>query len=263
MIDQTYVELIHREIDGVNTREESLTLKQHLERNPEARKLYDELFQMAGVLDRVQDLEPPGHLHRNVIRNIQSLPAREKWRRSHLTSLLNGLPKIMIRRYAYAFSLGLVAGIIIFTGVLWTLSKDRTLNVRELYGTITSKTLPSESENGEGIEIDLKEMQGHLRYWYSTDRLNVEFELDSQAETELSISFDQHDLTVSSFSQRNEGGSYLQVLKSRLELTHMGQNSYTFTFFDKTGKDTFLKFQARTFGSLIFERIIEIKHRTE
>ena len=261
MIDQIYIELIHREIDGLNVRDETLKLKAYLEAHPEARKLYDEFMQMSSVLNRIQDREPPRNLHRDIMRSIRESKVTERGTTSFLRSLVDLLPRIRYKRYASAFSMGLLAGIVIYTGVLWTINRDRSVNMREFYGTFSPKTITDVVKMSDPIRFDLEEMQGDLHYWFSQDRVHVELEMASQTEIDLVFSFLPEDLALSGFSRKNEGQNYLHVRAGSLELTHAGTNTYTFSFFDKSGKNTYLKLQARTFDSAIFEKMIPLKNR--
>jgi hypothetical protein len=54
MIDERYIELINKELDGLNTESESKELEQFLSENDEALQYYDGLLHAASALKRVE-----------------------------------------------------------------------------------------------------------------------------------------------------------------------------------------------------------------
>ena len=67
MIDDREMELIHGEIDGVNSPEESVRAQMLINSNPEARALYDDLRQLAGLLRPGAGEELPRSLHNRIM----------------------------------------------------------------------------------------------------------------------------------------------------------------------------------------------------
>jgi hypothetical protein len=69
-MEEKYVELMNREIDGLNSRAESAELEKYLHRNPEAGRYYRELLFVAGALNRVPEVEPPAGLKASILNSI-------------------------------------------------------------------------------------------------------------------------------------------------------------------------------------------------
>lgn len=67
MINEREIELIHGEIDGANTAEESVRVQMLLGSNPEARALYDDLKQLAGLMRPGAGEELPRTLHNRIM----------------------------------------------------------------------------------------------------------------------------------------------------------------------------------------------------
>ncbi len=74
MIDERTVELIHREIDGLNTPEETSMLRSRLPEDPEAQELYEDLVKLGAILKTVAPAEPPGYLKTSILNTIPFRP---------------------------------------------------------------------------------------------------------------------------------------------------------------------------------------------
>jgi len=72
MITEKQIELIHREIDKLNSAEESRAFQEMLSVNPEVKELYDELHTLSGMLNSVQPVEPSPNLKKLVLNSIDA-----------------------------------------------------------------------------------------------------------------------------------------------------------------------------------------------
>ena len=75
MLNRDQIELIHREIDGANSPEESAAVRSLMGQYPEARALAAELRHVTRLLDGVGEREPPPHLKRAILEALPQ-PAR-------------------------------------------------------------------------------------------------------------------------------------------------------------------------------------------
>jgi len=70
MIPQNMIELIHQEIDGANTPDESRQLQEYLSQDPTARQMYGELLTLAGMMARVPQAEASANVQKIVMNSI-------------------------------------------------------------------------------------------------------------------------------------------------------------------------------------------------
>jgi hypothetical protein len=75
VLNRDRIELIHREIDGANTPDESAAFRSLVAENPEARALAAELRRVIQLLDGVGEREPSPHLKRAILEALPR-PAR-------------------------------------------------------------------------------------------------------------------------------------------------------------------------------------------
>ena len=112
MIDEKYIELMNKEIDGLNTPQESAELKSYLKDEPEAQKQFNNLLDVSKSLEQLEEIEPSPELKKSIINSInwKKYSTKEKKRRSFL-----GFTQLKFNvKYAYVFTCGLILGIIGF-----------------------------------------------------------------------------------------------------------------------------------------------------
>jgi hypothetical protein len=113
MIDERYIELINKELDGFNTEAESKELEEYLSDNGEALQYYDELLRTASALKRVEEVEPPSFLKTHILNSVSALPAPTRSGFGWVNLLLDVFRQRPVARYAVVFASGLCAGILL------------------------------------------------------------------------------------------------------------------------------------------------------
>src|SRR6266511_3898713 len=103
MLHRDQIELIHREIDGVNTPDESAAFRSLIQENPEARALEAELRQVTAHFERWEEREPPPHLKQAILDALPP-PARAspnpivRWTVSQLGLVTARMEAMMTRK---------------------------------------------------------------------------------------------------------------------------------------------------------------------
>jgi hypothetical protein len=112
MFDKSLTDLINRKVDGVLTPAEEVRLAERLASNTEARILLDDLARQGLLVQHMGEEEPPPSLKPSVMRAIQrcSSGRRRGWIPDAVARLLESRKRM---RYAFAFSGGVVAGMLI------------------------------------------------------------------------------------------------------------------------------------------------------
>ena len=89
MIDTKYIELIHREIDGLNSAHESAELQRFISSSHEAKDLYDELVAVSHMLHEIRSVDPSPNVKKIILNSIDTsrYTAINKQSVSHLISL--------------------------------------------------------------------------------------------------------------------------------------------------------------------------------
>ena len=114
MTKQKLIELIHQEIDGVNSPEESRLVAKHIAEDPETKRLFDELQSLSKTLSSVDELDAPPTLKPAIARSLEHSysSASTRPRKLRILEALESLAPGW--RLSYAFSGGVLAGIVLF-----------------------------------------------------------------------------------------------------------------------------------------------------
>ena len=124
MLHRDQIELIHREIDGANTPDESAAFRSLIQENPEARALAAELRQVTAHFEQWEEREPPPHLKRAILDALPQ-PARAsphpivRWTVSQLTLVTALMEELIMTRKALLIGSTAVA-VVIFVAALVT-----------------------------------------------------------------------------------------------------------------------------------------------
>jgi hypothetical protein len=113
MIDERYIELINKELDGFNTEAESKELEEYLSDNSEALQFYDELLRAASALKRVEEVEPPSFLKTHILNSVKALPIPARPGFGWIHAALDMFRQRPVVRYSVVFASGLCVGILL------------------------------------------------------------------------------------------------------------------------------------------------------
>ncbi len=114
MIPQRYLELMHGEIDGVNTPAASGELQGYLEAHAEARAHFHDLKRTAAALAAMPDEQPPAYLRGRILTAIDELAAARRERPRPAAVRFPRLPGPRpALRYAVCGAAGLALGLVL------------------------------------------------------------------------------------------------------------------------------------------------------
>jgi hypothetical protein len=173
MIDRSIVELIHRDVDGVISPEESARLQRILASDAEARKLADDLRALVRGFAAMAPQEPPATLKPAILRSLASREARTR-----LSAGLETWRGMFTLRPILTFAGGAVAGILLFAAISGIVGQPGT-HEQDLVGTM----VPVESNEvftpGEKRSFIVAGVKGTIETRYSGKFFLVRVRLDS------------------------------------------------------------------------------------
>ena len=211
MIDQRHLELIHGEIDGENSAEESRELQQALESSAECRALYEDLRRVADLLQDAKPVEPPRQLRARIVDawvDAQPRPAPGRVGRGWLSMLTPG--------YAGAFAMGLLVAFGAVSMQRW--AGDADLDISQLAGTMTQHEAASPR-----LLIDLDEISGSVVIRDQDPLLMVEFDLNSTGIVDVVVTFDGADARFNGLAQRQGEALAVTAEGSRVLIKNQGE----------------------------------------
>jgi hypothetical protein len=210
MIDDRYMELMNKAVSGEITPDEQTRLDKYLQATPEAAKIYRQMLETSEVLGGIGDVEPPASLKPRIMNALDF--SRYETRPSRSVSEAGLLARFGFlsprRRPAYAFALGVVVGLIIFSVIVTRPPGSRyPADIRNLYGTIGL----GEDKGFASIErvpVSLGQVTGSIDLSRLGDVLMFEVSLGGAPEFDLLLVYDP---TLVSFGglRPHEGGQAL------------------------------------------------------
>jgi len=230
-LNQDQIELIHREIDGANTPEESAACRSLLADNAEARALDADLRQVTQVFDRMGTAEPPAHLRRAILEALpQQVPAISGWGalRDSWQSIVDGLQKRP--RFALVSSLcaGVVAGFALYAVLAGTMVMDRS-NTSGLTGTIAEPRAADRWEMLRAVPIEANGVSGRVSVKAGRTAVVVELQSRAAHRLEVRLTFPEGAYGLRGFSQlRSEAEPSFSAGPGLIRVTTSGANTQTF-----------------------------------
>jgi hypothetical protein len=199
MSEQRYIELIDKEISGTITPRERDELHEFLRKSQEARSMYDQHVQTLKLLDSVPDVEPPAHLKAHIMNSVNFSRYRARHSRPTLR-FLGRFRRLGLRpRLAYAFALGMVVGLVVFSQLLNRPVGSPSGDIRDFYGTIGIAENAS-IQTVEGTQIDLEQAEGRVDLLNLAEVFAFRVSLQSVERFEVILEFDPGQATFSGLS---------------------------------------------------------------
>lgn len=185
MIDKKYIELIHKEIDGIIRPDDRRMLKTYLDENPEAQTLYRELQQTVKMLNQVAEIEPPANLKKRIMNSIDSNKRKAlRWKPTPVSVLSR-----LFAKPAYAFAWGMVFGLLFYGVVVENMIQKYSPDTNGLHGTIGI----NENMNGKKAQtapVLLPEIKGTLSLRQAENTVWLEANLSTPYECDIILEYD-------------------------------------------------------------------------
>ncbi len=184
-----YLELIHKEIDGIITPAEKKKLENAARKDPDLTRLQKELRNTAEILKQVPVMEPSPNLKKKIIHAIdfsRYSPRSEgdDW----LSKITNWITTPRLR-LAYAVGAGMVMGIVISLLLIGNPFSNQPIPISELYGTIGINE--NNFQTLKELTIDLEGIQGAIVLNSFQDMVWFEVNIETNQSSEIQFTYDE------------------------------------------------------------------------
>lgn len=193
MIDERYVELINKELDGLNTESESKELQQFLSENDEALQHYDELLRAASALKRVEQVEPPSFLKTHILNSIKTLPVPVRSRFGWMKSMLELFHRRPSVRYGVVFASGLCVGILLLV-IADPWREDGIPHASNVSGSMLSRTEISRLQVIDSVALEGSGFRSLFKTLRGDGNITVECAVTAGENLQLELSADPDEL---------------------------------------------------------------------
>ena len=226
------IELMNREIDGLNSADESARLSEYLKAHAEYALMYDELRDLSSMLGAVEDLTPRKHLAARIMRSVQELDASRHESRSAFEFI-----RSLNLRPVMTFAAGLALGSVLIMS-LSRYAGDSSADAKHLLGAFVDRSsldameiVGTTSLNGEGVD-------GSVTAKRSEQMILVNVSVHSLHESTLRMKYNADEMRFKGFVDvRNGSSTAATVGTEEVRCTFSGDHAYA-VIFDITGPRT-------------------------
>jgi hypothetical protein len=193
MIDERYVELINKELDGLNTESESKELEHFLSENHEALQYYEELLLAASALKRIEQVDPPSFLKTHILNAVKALPTPVRSGIGWISRVLDMFRQRPIARYAVVFASGLCVGILILVlADPWR--QDELPDASKVSGSMVLPTELSRLQKIDSVALDGSGFRSIFKTLRGNGNITVECAVAASEDLRLELSADPEEL---------------------------------------------------------------------
>lgn len=254
MIDEKYVELINREIDGLNSEKESTELKEYLDRSPEAQQLWGELRAVSERLSEVGLAEPPEHLKTVIMNSIPKnkyVSAKKQGFGQSIAGIFALKPRF---QFALTFSGGLAAGLLLFALFYSTTSPLTFPDSANLYGTLALQNISNKLPIADQTEFNIEQTQGTAILKTSDNTMFLEMDIHPKTDIEIQLDFNNKELSCTGFVSKDNNAIVAFNLDDQSVKFIPEKISKLQLFFKKAnGSDPVLKMTIFESGNSVFQ----------
>lgn len=246
-----YIELINRHIDGELDADEIEQLESVLSANPDARKTYQELTNIASRLDRIEMVEPPVNLLSRILQRIDVNLYRADI--SEKISFWQQWAEFILprRNVAMAFVTGLIVGII----CIFVFADQSQIKDVDILGTIGAGT-DVESQtilDQEGI------IEGVYKIKKTGDVYFVIFDLSCADPCIATLKYQQKELLLSGYQSYTPESVSFESSANSLRIAMNGDSRFTMRFDTHNANQNFIFLEIVTGQKMLIKKKISLK----
>ena len=224
-IEKKYIELINKEIDHTISVGDKKQLEKYLNKNTEARNLYNDLLKTENLLNQVVDSDPSPYLKHRILDSIDSGRYAKSNQKSNLLDSISAIflnPKAKI---VSSFALGLIAGVI---SLVLVLNNSSFLNSSVDHDTVGTIGKPY-ADIVQSIDINSIEITGKIDISQTSNSVGFHIDINSSEKYDLLIDFHSQDFKTSKVSIRNLENAVVQYGSNYIKLNGINKKQFEFT----------------------------------
>jgi hypothetical protein len=243
MVDEKYLELMHKEIDKSITPQEQSQLLLYLENNSEARSIHENLMRVSKMLELVDKVPAPPDLKDSVMRVVYSGEIRPEGRQNLLDRFRGLFQSSKGLRYALCATGGVLVGFLLFAMIPHASNRSNPTDKGNMIGTLFLNGLGNDLEEIDQKKIDTGDIHGLITTRFGFQVVIADLEISSPGPVELTLRYNPGDLGFSGFAQSKFQRQNLKTSDGYIEMTHQGSNRYVFAFNNNVNSVSFVDLQ--------------------
>ena len=256
MIDDKHLQLIHQEIDGENSSEESEAVQKYMLKNEEAKTLYSDLNALSNLLNQVDAKDPSPNLKKNILNSIQPYKSSSREKTPVIGGLIQNIKSVFQIKYGFAFASGLAAGLILFV-LLGNQNLQTPVNeISNFYVTMIPKEADNNLQSASFFEINLDQVTGSVHVKNGKDVVLLELQLNSSQNIDVYLGFNKDELEFSGLSKGDHPSrGAIEYDANQVNLTTKAESS-TLILFKRLASDAKINFRLSQNGNTLLEEVM-------
>lgn len=186
MISKRIIEWINQELDAETSAANSTRLYRHLEKNPEAQAYFDDLKKVHGILESVDQIEPPSSLKIGIMNAIRASARPVVRKTSIVESILSRVASPAVPRYGFAVASGICIGMVLFA--VMTGGLDSGPNAEQVTGTMGAISAPTGTVTDYAV-FEGSSTTSSVQAVSQGFQIYVQAEIEGEGSHELTIAF--------------------------------------------------------------------------
>jgi len=227
-MEERYIELMNKEIDGLNTPSESRNLQTYLNSDSEAKNFFDDLQRTAKVLQGVEEKEPPSYLRNHILNSIKFAPTTGASQHGWIGQLAETFQSRSFRRYALVFASGLCVGILFF--VFANPWRKELTDTTKLSGSMALFPDLSHLQVVDSVHVESEGIDGAFKTYRNEGRIFVEIALQSAENVRIELNSDSAELVFGSFGRLAGTEGDVNVTQGKIIFTGVNSDRSIVTF---------------------------------
>ena len=223
MIDDKFIDLLHRQAEGKLTPEETAALQNILDSDNDARAYHDDYLLGVRAMNHISAVDPPPDLKQSVLSALAAKEKKVARRRPILARLSDIFVAPATRRYGLVFSAGAVCGILLLVVSLDFSGSTTEFDLTQVSGTMSIISSIDSISAIDRAEFQFERSRGRLETKRFGGQLFLQLNISSQNEVNIDISFDSAGMfPIGFWGSAPFSGDFIQTegqLRTRVEGT--------------------------------------------
>jgi hypothetical protein len=229
MTEKKYIELINKEVDGLISDMEKHQLHEYLEKDLQAKNLFQETIKTSELLKQVTEVEPSPNLKKHILNSIELKSYAPKYTKKSVRSSISEWFTNLNPRMVYSFAAGVIIGLIIYSVFLTTVIQEHPLDKTNFYGTIGIHE-NTNIRKLDQVAVEFPGLTGTINFYKFENNIWFEAKISNSDQFEMAFDFDQTKILFDSFKPLNQSNALIQNKANTLNIIINGDCHYLILF---------------------------------
>jgi hypothetical protein len=258
MTKKKYIELINKEVDGLISKIEKHQLHEYLEKDLQAKNLYQETTKTSEMLKQVTEVEPSPNLKKRILNSIELKSYAPEYTKKSVRSSISEWFTNLNPRSVYAFTAGVIIGLIIYSVFLTNMAQEQSMNNSNFYGTIG---IPENANVGklDQVPVEFPGLTGTINFYKFENILWFESNISNSDQFEMTFIFDQTKILFDSFKPLKQSNVLIQNKASTLNIVINGDCHFLVLFTQKSTENILINLKLGQAAEVLFNYKFQLR----